>query len=661
LILALVVILTSCNFPSLNDGNGNLTEETTTAETENDNESSSESEKNDNEDSETSGSGEGATTNDEDETVIDKDCNNHSDVDDDGKCDLCAFSVIVYVDLYAINDLHGKFCTTEENVGVEGLSTYLKNATESDDHTIFLSSGDMWQGGPESNLTSGFIVTDWMNELDFAAMTLGNHEFDWGEEKIEENAALAEFPLLAINVYDRATNERVEYCSPSVVVDLGDIQIGIIGAIGDCYSSISSDKTEDVYFKVGSELTALVKSETERLRSIGADYIVYSVHDGYGRSSGNTIQIGSGSISSYYDVALSEGYVDLVFESHTHQNYVMVDSCGVYHLQGGGDNRGLSHVEVKINSANGNSGVNVAEYVSSNKYSSLQEDEVVDKLLEKYSDEISKSNLIVGMNDRTRSSSEIKQLVAKLYYETGAAEWGDDYDIVLGGGFMSVRSPYSLPMGEVTYGILNTLLPFDNRIVLCSIKGGDLKKKFLETNNDNYYIHLGEYGEQIKDQIKDNDTYYVIVDTYSAFYAPNNLTVVAEYDPSIFARDLVAEFITKGGWTASVEAGTKTIRELLDIGSSLANNAETDVAYYVEADISSIENWTYGNLWLTDGTDDIYVYGLSGADGSRYDSISDKPVAGDRVLLKSRIKKYVGSDGNAIIELYNAVLLEKYD
>ncbi len=636
LILALVVVLTSCNLPDFDVENGSSDENETTVETQSGNETSNEN-----------------------DLVIDAICGNHSDTDDDGKCDVCELSVIVYVDLYAINDLHGKFCTTDTNAGVEGLTTYLKNATETDDHAVLLSSGDMWQGGAESNLTSGLIVTDWMNELDFSAMTLGNHEFDWGEEKIEENAALAEFPILAINVYDRATNERVEYCSPSVVVDLGYVQIGIIGAIGDCYSSISSDKTEDVYFKVGSELTDLVKNESERLRRIGADYIVYSLHDGYGRSAGSTVQIGSSALSSYYDVVLSEGYVDLVFEAHTHQNYVMVDNHGVYHLQGGGDNRGLSHVEVKINSANGNSGVNVAEYVSSSNYTSLEEDEVVDNLLEKYSDEISKSNLVVGMNDNTRSSSEIKQLVAKLYYEIGIAEWGNDYDIVLGGGFMSVRSPYSLPMGEVTYGMLNTLLPFDNQIVLCSISGRDLKNKFLETKNDNYYIHLGEYGEQIKDQINDNDTYYVIVDTYSAFYAPNNLTVVAEHDPSIFARDLVADFIAEGGWTVTVEEEIKTVGELLDIGGSLANNAESDVAYCVEVEISSVENSTYGNLWVTDGTDEIYVYGLYGPDGSRYDSISDMPVTGDRVLLKARIKKYVSADGSVIIELYNAVLVEK--
>ena len=103
-------------------------------------------------------------------------CVAHTDVNDDGNCDDCGLYVIVCVDFYAINDLHGKFCDTDAQPGVDELTTYLKNARKTDDNVIFLASGDMWQGSSESNLTKGLILTDWMNELDFSAMTLGNHE-----------------------------------------------------------------------------------------------------------------------------------------------------------------------------------------------------------------------------------------------------------------------------------------------------------------------------------------------------------------------------------------------------------------------------------------------------------------------------------------------------
>ncbi|MBE6533979.1 MAG: hypothetical protein E7678_03295, partial [Ruminococcaceae bacterium] len=175
----------------------------------------------------------------------------HSDEDNDTYCDNCHIYVVTTFDFYAINDLHGKFASSDNTTGVEGLTTYLKKSTSLDDNPIILSSGDMWQGGAHSNLTKGLIVTDWMNSMGFVSMTLGNHEFDWGESYVEINAELANFPFLAINIYDKDTNKLVDYCKSSVMVECNGLQVGIIGAIGDTYSSISSDKVQDVYFKTG--------------------------------------------------------------------------------------------------------------------------------------------------------------------------------------------------------------------------------------------------------------------------------------------------------------------------------------------------------------------------------------------------------------------------
>ena len=472
----------------------------------------------------------------------------HTDANRDDICDLCKFSVIVSFDFYAINDLHGKFADADSNIGVDELTTYLKNARETDENAIFLSAGDMWQGSSESNMTKGQILVDWMNELDFAAMAIGNHEFDWGEEYVAANAKLAEFPFIAINIYDRKSNSLAEFCAPSVMVESSGLQIGIIGAIGDCYSSIAVDKCDEVYFKTGRDLTNLVKNEADRLRDEGADFIVYVIHDGYGQSSSG--QMSSSQLSSYYDTSLSDGYVDLVFEGHTHQGYRIQDEHGVYHLQNRGDNKGgISHAEITINAVTMESSVVVAELVNTYAYQNLADDPIVEQLLTKYKDQISPANRVLGYNSRYRRSDELLEIVAKLYYETGVKTWGDKYDIVLGGGFMSARSPYNLYAGEVTYGDLQAILPFDNQLTLCSVSGKYLRSKFLETNNDRYYIYCGEYGNSIRYDIDPTATYYLITDSYSAYYAPNHLTVIAEYDPSVFARDLLADYIEAGNFS----------------------------------------------------------------------------------------------------------------
>ncbi len=475
-------------------------------------------------------------------------CNSHTDSDDNGICDQCSGSVMVVVDFYNINDIHGKFSDTSEQPGVNELSTYFKKVRAKDDHVVLLSTGDTWQGSSESNLTGGLLMTDWMNQLDFTAMALGNHEFDWGETAIEKNADLAEFPLLAINIYDRDDHEQVDYCQSSVMVDLGDLQIGIIGAIGDCYSSIAADKVEDVYFKTGEELTNLVMLESLQLRNKGADFIVYLLHDGYGNSESGTVKpVTSSRIASYYDTALSQGFVDLVFEGHTHQKYILRDEYGVYHLQNRGENKGgISHVEVSVNSVTGSSSVKDAALVESGEYTRLNGDPVVQNLLDKYREQIAPGLEVLGYNATQRNSDELRQLVADLYYQLAEDHWGDDYDIVLGGGFLSVRAPYNLSKGDVTYGQLQMLFPFDNPLVLCSIKGRDLQDRFFKSQK-NYYISYGEYGAQIERNVDPNATYYVVVDSYSSQYAPNKLTEIQRYDETTFARDLLAEYIKQGG------------------------------------------------------------------------------------------------------------------
>lgn len=476
-------------------------------------------------------------------------CETHSDADSDGICDLCKSAIIVYIDFYAINDLHGKIADASTHPGVDELTTYLKNARKTDEHVILLSTGDMWQGSSESNLTKGLLMTDWMNELDFAAMALGNHEFDWGEEYIEANDAFAEFPFLAINVYDRDTNQLVDYCQPSTVVDCGSLQIGIIGAIGDCYSSIAPDHVQDIYFKTGNELTALIKAESDRLRDEGADFIVYMLHDGYGETKSNSItSVTGGQLSSYYDTSLSDGYVDLVFEGHTHQGYLLRDEYSVYHLQNRGDNKGgISHVEIAISVANNILSFSEVELISVQKYDDLEDDPLIEDLLKKYADELAPANRVVGHNAAFRDRNALRQLAADLYYEEGLERWGDKYEIVLGGGFFSVRDPGYLNVGQVTYSQLQALFPFDNELVLCSVKGSDLRNKFFETNNSNYFISYGQYGADVRNQIDPNATYYVVVDSYTSTYAPNRLTEIERYGAEVYARDLIAEYMENGG------------------------------------------------------------------------------------------------------------------
>ncbi|MDE6617566.1 MAG: metallophosphoesterase [Clostridiales bacterium] len=461
----------------------------------------------------------------------------HADANSDKLCDICGKSVMAELSFLAVNDLHGKFIDTDSQPGVDEFTTYLKNLyADKTREEVLLSSGDMWQGTVESSTNKGKLMTEWMNEVGFVSMTLGNHEYDWGSAVLTPNSKLAEFPFLAINI--TYNGKKVDYCQPSTVVEKGGIKIGIIGAIGDCLSSISGDFKTGLSFATGDALTSLVKTEADRLRnSEGCEFIVYSIHEGYGSE--------TTSISDYYDESLSDGYVDLVFEGHTHQNYIKKDDYGVYHLQGGGENKYVSQADVSYNTVTKQYTVTprtLAQNVYAN--SSLKDDPVVQQIFNKYFPDGNPYTTVLGNIKSQKSSDAIYDDVSRLYYEKGVELWGSEYNIVLGGGFLRLRSPYKVSAGNVTYASLFSILPFDNDIVLGRIQGTYLKSKFLETSNADYHI----YSTISSSNVSNNSYYYIIVDSYTSTFTSNRITEVKRWNSEKYARDLLADYVKTGGW-----------------------------------------------------------------------------------------------------------------
>ena len=466
----------------------------------------------------------------------------HSDVNSDNLCDICGDSVLVELSFYAVNDLHGKFLDTDSQPGVDEFTTYLKNLYADDTREeIVLSSGDMWQGTVESSSNKGQLMTEWMSEVGFVSMTLGNHEFDWGADILTPNSQLAKFPFLAINVKQNGKN--VDYCQASTVVEKSGVKIGIIGAIGDCLSSISGDFTDGLSFETKNALTSLVKNEAQRLRNeVGCDFIVYSIHDGGDGFSTSGTNYVTNSDMPWYDSSLSDGYIDLVFEGHTHQRYILRDEYGVYHLQGGGENKYISSAEVSYNIVTDDYTVK-PRLIGSGEYasSSLAGDPVVEEIFNQYFPDSNPYTDVLGYNASKKNSDAILSQLAKLYFDKGLKEWGSSFDIVLGGGYLNVRSPYQIEKGNVTYADVFSILPFDNEIVLGRVNGSSLKNIL---SRDNYTV----YSKISSSEIVNSKTYYIIVDSYSSTYKYNNITEIARLGSGTYPRDLLAEYLKSGGW-----------------------------------------------------------------------------------------------------------------
>ena len=86
-------------------------------------------------------------------------------------------------------DVH---CGVDINIGYAGLSAY-RNEMEKDSYVSLVDAGDYIQGDYIGAVSKGSYIIDIMNEMKYDVVTLGNHEFDYGMDKL--NSLLNKFCL----------------------------------------------------------------------------------------------------------------------------------------------------------------------------------------------------------------------------------------------------------------------------------------------------------------------------------------------------------------------------------------------------------------------------------------------------------------------------------
>lgn len=86
---------------------------------------------------------------------------------------------------------------------------------------------------------------------------------------------------------------------------------------------------------------------------------------------------------------------------------------------------------------------------------------------------------------------------------------------------------------------------------------------------------------------------------------------------------------------------TLSIADAIALGKSKAPTVYTEGKYYVEGTVKEIQNDQYGNLVITDGTNDLLIYGTWSEDGkTRFDKLATKPAVGDKIKVYGVIGNY---------------------
>ncbi|MDB8790538.1 metallophosphoesterase, partial [Romboutsia sp. 1001216sp1] len=80
------------------------------------------------------------------------------------------------------NDIHGRFVKNDKTIGVDVLSSIKKQTPNS----LLLDAGDTIHGLPFVTLNKGQDAVDLMNAAGYDFMTPGNHDFNYGYERLLE-------------------------------------------------------------------------------------------------------------------------------------------------------------------------------------------------------------------------------------------------------------------------------------------------------------------------------------------------------------------------------------------------------------------------------------------------------------------------------------------
>ena len=162
--------------------------------------------------------------------------------------------------------------------GVERRINYIEQMRNDHEHLLLLDAGDFLQGTPYFNLFKGEVEVEAMNLMGYDAVTLGNHEFDYGLEVLGQVVAKARFPIVASN-YDFSETPLAGKIKPYLILKRGGVKIGVLGVNIQPKGLISTSNYDGMRF-LDPVTTANMLAYRLRTQH-GCDLVVALSHLGY--------------------------------------------------------------------------------------------------------------------------------------------------------------------------------------------------------------------------------------------------------------------------------------------------------------------------------------------------------------------------------------------
>ena len=192
--------------------------------------------------------------------------------------------------------------------GVARRAGLVKQFRQQHPEMLLFDSGDISQGTPYYNLYQGEVEVKSMNLMKYDAMTIGNHEFDFGLDNMARLFKMANFPVICSN-YDFEGTVLEGLVKPYVVFKRNGVKIGVFALCPQLEGLVQQSKCEGiVYHKPAAVANRMVMILREQEK---CDVVICLSHLGIVQNPG---------VDDVYDNAIlpqTHG-IDLVLGGHTH-------------------------------------------------------------------------------------------------------------------------------------------------------------------------------------------------------------------------------------------------------------------------------------------------------------------------------------------------------
>lgn len=396
-----------------------------------------------------------------------------------------------HVVILATSDLHGNVWsysyednTESSNNGMARLYTYIKQVREENPIVFLVDAGDDIQGtimtddiankAPENE----HPVIAAMNYMGFDAMTLGNHEFNWGIENMMKILGQSNFPVLGANVLNRDGS----YVTGKgwTIIDRGGVKLAIIGV---CTPDIpiwdgGKEGIDDTVFEAGNEA---VKKAIEEIGD-QADILLVSAHMGQHAEFDEESGADSGE-----KIVEDNPEVDILQVAHMH--VTVNDKIGETTVVGvRNSGREIARIDVTLDGDKNIKDI-TAEIVDMADYEPSEEIRNISVVQELHEQTI---NFVQGIGKDGEPGEALGTTTAKFQPENeinGLPE-GKLQDTAVMDLILNIQLLYSgadvtacalfkdtsdLPEGAVNYGNIFDIYKFDNTLYTLDVTGKELK------------------------------------------------------------------------------------------------------------------------------------------------------------------------------------------